>query len=117
MKTRYFFLLAAAVLLAGCAKEMQEQMLPEENAPAPFYFEVGLEPQTSTYMGDLDGSARKVYWSNGDKIQINEKESDALADLAANTQKAAFGFTTNGAPSTLRIIYSIRQAYMSMTRT
>ncbi|MBQ3711877.1 MAG: hypothetical protein II891_05730 [Bacteroidales bacterium] len=99
MKTRYFFLLAAAALLAGCAKEMQEQMLPEENAPE-FYLEVGLAPQTSTVMGSAKDAQdkHKVYWSNGDKIRVNGVESNALAGVAEETQKVTFGFADT--PST-----------------
>ena len=59
---------------------------------------VGIDnPDTKTYMGDLEGAKRKVYWSNGDKININGLESAALEGIAANSQTATFSFAT--APS------------------
>ena len=94
MKTRVFFVLAAAALLASCAKEMQEQMLPEENAPAKTVLSVGLVPQTLTYLGEGSGTpvTHHVYWSNGDKIAVNGIASDALDGIADGTSVASFSF-------------------------
>lgn len=94
MKTRVFFVLAAMALLAGCAKEMQEQMLPEENAPAKTVLSVGLVPQTLTYLGEGSGTpvTHHVYWSNGDKIAVNGIASDALDGIADGTSVASFSF-------------------------
>lgn len=98
MRTHYFLLLAAAALLAGCAKEMQEQMLPEENAPARFYLEVGTAPRTLTSMGANVAGSRKVYWADGDKIRVSDQVSEALSGIAAETQSTVFEF--QAAPST-----------------
>lgn len=121
MKTRVFFFLAAAVLLAGCAKEMQAPV--ELQNGEPFVLQVGInnpdpeletEPAqapTRTYLGDpeeiLGVNHYKVYWSNGDKIQVNDKTSDALTGIDANTAKTSFTFTTNGAPASTPSGYNI----------
>lgn len=108
MKTRVLFFLAAAVLLASCAKEIQAPV--ELQTGEPFVLQVGInnpEPEletepanapTRTYLGIKNGDEYPVYWSNGDKIQVNDKTSDALAGIADGTAKTSFTFTTNGAP-------------------
>ena len=101
MKTRVFFFLAAMGLLAGCAKELQAPV-ENGNLSEKFVLTVGISnpeaeaqpsaASTRTSLGALEGSSHKVYWSNGDKIAVNGVESDALADLAANTEMAGFSF-------------------------
>ena len=101
MKTRVFFFLAAMGLLAGCAKELQAPV-ENGNLSAKFVLTVGIanseaevQPaaaSTRTSLGALEGGSHKVYWSNGDKIAVNGAESDALADLAANTEMTGFTF-------------------------
>ena len=101
MKTRVFFFLAAMGLLAGCAKELQAPV-ENGNLSEKFVLTVGISnpeaevqpaaASTRTSLGALVGSSHKVYWSNGDKIRVNGVESDALADLAANTEMAGFSF-------------------------
>ncbi|MCR5560234.1 MAG: hypothetical protein K6F58_00210 [Bacteroidales bacterium] len=98
MKTRYYFLLLAAALLAGCAKEMKEEILPEEASQGKFFLEVGINPATSTLMETNVGSSHKVFWSDGDIIKVNDKVSDALSSVPANSQVASFSFAE--APST-----------------
>lgn len=112
MKTRVFFVLAAMALLAGCAKEIQAPV--EMQTGEPFVLQVGInnpeaelesEPAqapTRTYLGDAEEIAGinhyHVYWSNGDRINVNGNTSDALADIEASTAKTSFAFTENGAP-------------------
>lgn len=102
MKTRYFLLLAAMALLAGCAKEIQAPT--EKQTGESFVLQVGInnpEPEletepaqapTRTSLGASEAGTRKVYWSNGDKIAVNGTASNALADLAANTTSTSFTF-------------------------
>lgn len=93
MKTRYFiFALAAAVLAAGCAKEMNAPEIAPETSGVKTVLHVGLDA-TRTYLGASEAGARKVYWSNGDQIAVNGVTSDALAGLADNTASTEFTFT------------------------
>lgn len=89
MKTRAIFLLAAAVLLAGCAREM----ITPDGAPegVKTVLEVGL-PDTKTTLGDKNGSNRKIYWSDGDCIAVNGVASDALSGVPAQSTSALFTF-------------------------
>lgn len=104
MKTRYYFLLLAAALLAGCAKEMKEEILPEEASQGKFFLEVGINPATSTLMETNVGTSHKVFWSDGDIIKVNDKVSDALSSVPANSQVASFSFAE--APSTpYKVLY------------
>ena len=96
MKTRYYILLAAAAtLLAGCNKELQEISNPAEDiSPVKTVLTVGIAPEVKTHMDvvAMNGS-HKVYWSNGDKIAVNGKASAALSGLAdAYQQSASFSF-------------------------
>ena len=96
MKARYFFFLAATVLLASCSKEF---MAPEISvSKAKTVIEVGISPETKTYLGESVAGVRKVYWSDGDQIAVNGIASEALSGLAENTASAAFTF--NGVLST-----------------
>ena len=92
MKTRYYILpLAAAALLASCAKEVQEPS--NELSAVKTVLTVGINPDTKTYLGNDGSSTHKVYWSNGDQIAVNGTASDALAGLADNTQSTQFTFS------------------------
>jgi len=92
MKTRYFYLMAAVALMAGCAKEVQDETL--ELAPeVKTVLTVGLPDDSKTYMGDLVGTSRNVYWSNGDQIAVNGSASDELENLPDNTASAQFSFS------------------------
>jgi len=78
-------------LLASCAKEMEmESVIPATSQKT--VLQVGIDPATKTYMGALEDGKHKVYWSNGDQIQINDKTSEALAGLEGDNQRAAFTF-------------------------
>lgn len=91
MKTRYFFALAAVVLLAGCNKEFQSPEIVITDARTTL--EVGIAPAaTKTYMGDAAEGERKVYWSNGDQVAVNGIASDALAGVEEASASAQFTF-------------------------
>lgn len=90
MRTRYFFALAAVVLLASCNKELQTpEIVISKDVTV---LEVGMAPVSKTYMGEAAEGVRKVYWSNGDVIAVNGVASEALAELADNTASASFTF-------------------------
>lgn len=79
-------------LLASCAKEAQEMTTTT-------VIQVGLAPQTKTYMGDVDSQHhRKLYWSAGDRIAVNGSFSAELPSQASPSQSASFSF--NGSLST-----------------
>ena len=91
-KVHYILLLAGMGFLASCAKEV---LLESEGASGAkgekTTLSVGL-PATKTYMGELSGTTRKVYWSNGDQIAVNGASSAALSGLADKTSTTAFDF-------------------------
>ncbi|MBQ7268767.1 MAG: hypothetical protein IJS62_02810 [Bacteroidales bacterium] len=90
MKTRYFYFIAAAALLvAGCAKEIPQggDVISEGRT----VLEVGL-PGSKTHMGELSGTSRKIYWSNGDQLALNGTPSAALADIEENASSATFSW-------------------------
>jgi len=106
MKTRYYGILAAMALLAGCNKEMQEIDNPAgEETSAKTVLEVGIVSETKTHMDPTDDGGHKVYWSNGDAIRVNGEASDELADLAENTQSASFTFSTATLIPPFNILY------------
>jgi len=88
MKTRYFYFIAAAVLMAGCAKEVQDIDVINE---AKTVLTVGLS-DSRTHMGDREGNTRHIYWSNGDQIAVNGIASEALAELPEGTTSTTFTF-------------------------
>ena len=88
MKARYFYFIAAALLFAGCNKEMVDA---DQIGGGKTVLEVGL-PDSKTYMGDNEGGSRSVYWSNGDQIAVNGVASEELAELPAGTRSTTFTF-------------------------
>lgn len=91
MKTRFFLLLAAMGLLASCEKEIQD-VEETVNFSGKTVLSVGIDPGTKTHMGELEGSAHKVYWSNGDQIAVNGTASDELTGVEENTTNVSFTF-------------------------
>ena len=90
MKKLCFFALAAVVLLAGCNKEFQTPEIVVSKAVTTL--EVGIAPATRTQMADAVAGERKVYWSDGDKININGTASDALSSVPEETESTSFTF-------------------------
>ena len=79
----------AVVIFASCTNELMN----ENNAPIDSettVVGVGFV-ESKTYLGDLVDGARKVYWSEGDKIAINGNESTEIA-ISENKNFAEFTF-------------------------
>ena len=117
MKTRYCLIAMAAMgLLAGCSKEIQNS---ENTAPSgeKFRLTVGLDEQVKTYMGESDGTSRKIYWADGDAIDINGMASEALSGVEENTTSAVFSWDEAPAGDLFNVLYpaSIRKDDNSVT--
>ena len=67
---------AAALLLAGCAKEMPGG---DDSLPAKTVLNATLSPLTRT---EIDGV--KVTWSAGDAINVNGTVSNALSEAGGD---------------------------------
>ena len=107
MKTRFYIILAAAaVLLAGCAKEIAApEAAPEAVPQGKITIPIGINPVSKTHLGPLEGTSHKVYWSNGDKIAVNGVESEALAGLEGDVQSAEFTFPSSLGVAPYKAIY------------
>jgi len=91
MKTRFYFLMAAVALVAGCAKESLESQ--NELSGEKFYLTVGLPSNSKTHMGESTEGPRPVYWSNGDQIAVNGVASDELSGLDEGVTSTQFSFS------------------------
>ena len=80
MKKTLFVCLGAAVLLAGCAKELNA---PE--APSGKTVITVSTPDTRTSFGELDGTKRPLYWASGDKIAVNGRGAAAGGGVSSGT--------------------------------
>ncbi len=81
---------AAIMMVSGsCTKETVNEVNPEDTVKT--VVAAGL-PETKTYMGEASEGIRKVYWENGDAININGTASEALAGVAENTSNVEFTF-------------------------
>ena len=92
MKTRFITILAAAAMIASCAKEALNEA-PEVNSGEKFRLTIGLPQAGKIVMGESANNTRPLYWSNGDKINVNGIESDALENLEAQTTSTEFTFS------------------------
>lgn len=98
-KNYIMFLFAAMALLAGCAKE-------EVKAPVGDGHSLTISlSQTKTHMDGVAGTSHKIYWSNGDKINVNGNESDALSGLGETEGTATFHFATPLSETPYNIVY------------
>ncbi len=95
MKTRNYLSIiaigtAVMMMLCGCAKELRNDMdMVKEGRTV---VTAGL-PDTKTYIGELgEDKSRKVYWENGDAININGTASEALAEIEEGTLSTTFTF-------------------------
>ena len=91
MKTRLFAILPFVLLAFACSPV--EEMTDGPRAE----ISVSLTGFTKTTLGPSDGSSRKVFWSDGDRICINGTVSDALSGVPAESSSATFSFSS--APS------------------
>ena len=109
MKNTSFILkiTAAAAILATAFGCVREELDAPEASGKKFTLEVGLAPQVKTYLGEKEGTARKVYWSAKDQIAINGIASEPLADdLPAGTQSATFTVTfPEPQPTQFNVVY------------
>ena len=82
-------------LLASCAKEEKAPVSVDNGTP--FILEVGIPSAASkTSLGAKDANDQyPVYWSDGDKIQVNDKTSNALENVAASSTLASFTFAND----------------------
>ena len=99
--SRVLFLFAAMGLLAGCAKEIA-------NTTEISSLEVTIAQDLTavkTQMGPSDGSARKLYWSDGDDIRVNGIPSAPLEGVAEGTASASFTFNQPLASAPFNLLY------------
>ncbi len=94
MKHMYFILPAAVMLLAAAAVSCSLQ--EDEWSEAPVSVEktilrLSLAP-TRTSLGASEDGARKVYWSDGDRVVLNGTVSDALENIGEEATSAEFSF-------------------------
>lgn len=93
MKTRYFYILAAAALLAGCNKDLVEEQIEQTPEGVKTYLTVSVAPETKTVMGENQAGTHEVYWSPKDQIAVNGTPSNPLADdFAAGQKSTTFAF-------------------------
>ncbi len=81
-------LCATMFAFTGCVKEDTADVAP---AAGKTVIGAGIA-DTRTSLGENVGGTRKVYWSNGDKINVNGTASEALADVPAETSSVQFTF-------------------------
>ena len=88
MKKIFAVLGLAAVTMGSCTTDISEDVT---NARGTTELTAALEG-TRTHLGDKDGNTGlyKVYWSNGDCIAVNGRQSDALSNVEEGTASAAF---------------------------
>lgn len=92
MKYRFLMLLAVAGVLAACVKEETGTSASGEKGKVVAQFGVGLS-DVKTTLGPLEGTKRKIFWSEGDSISINGLVSNPLSAEAAGSVTAVFDFT------------------------
>lgn len=98
---RFVFLFAAMGLLSGCAKEI-------ENDTVVTSLQVSIAPDLTavkSHMGPSDGSARKLYWSDGDAIRVNGIQSAALSEVGENATSASFRFASPLSSAPFNLLY------------
>ncbi len=81
-------LCATMFAFTGCVKDDTADVAP---AAGKTVIGAGIA-DTRTSLGENVGGTRKVYWSNGDKINVNGTASEALADVPAETSSVQFTF-------------------------
>ncbi len=95
MKTRNFivFIAAGVAVMASfgsCTKEFDKVDVPENEIRT--VVTAGLDAATKTYMGAAEEGKRKVYWENGDAININGVASAPLSEVEEDAVSATFTF-------------------------
>ena len=88
---KYTALAALCVVMSaitGCVKNETTDTLPVEGKTV---IGAGIA-DTRTSLGENVDGVRKVYWSNGDKINVNGTTSEALAEVPAEAVSTQFTF-------------------------
>lgn len=89
MKRLFVFAgLATAFFVFSCTKEVQA---PDGGNPT-VRTTVNVSLSEKTVLGELEGTVRKVYWTNGDSICINGISSAPLEGLGEDATSANFEF-------------------------
>lgn len=103
MKTKFFFMLAAMGLLAGCSKDA-EPVAPESGKH--LIVTIGLPDGLKTHMASssVDGKW-KVYWSKGDKVRLNGFESAALGNQPVESTTADFDYGEASPTAPYKFLY------------
>ena len=101
MKKVLLFISALSLLsvLSGC---VNETLQPESSKELKVSVSLA-SVQTKTYLGEVDGNVRQVYWSKGDAVSMNGFESDVLTADQAGKATADFKFYNGSVP--YRVIY------------
>lgn len=81
-------LCATMFAFTGCVKDDTADVAP---AAGKTVIGAGIA-DTRTSLGENVDGVRKVYWSNGDRINVNGAASEALADVPAETSSVQFTF-------------------------
>lgn len=105
MKASYFYFLAAAVLLAGCNKEVAVEQIQPEGAKT--VLTVGIAPQTKTQMQSslVNGKEHEVFWSPGDQIRVNGVASEALESGFERAKTARFTIPSTNIVAPYNVVY------------
>ena len=100
MKKGLLFISALSLLtMFGC---MNETLQPESSKELKVSVSLA-SVQTRTYLGEIDGNVRQVYWSEGDAVSMNGFASDVLTADQAGKATADFKFYNGAVP--YRVIY------------
>ena len=100
MKKELLFISAFLLLvLSGC---VNETLQPESSKELKVSVSLA-SVQTKTYLGEVDGNVRQVYWSEGDAVSMNGFASDVLTADQAGKATADFKFYNGSVP--YRVIY------------
>ena len=100
---------SVAILFAGCQTDNTSDNMDDSVVVADGKTIVSIEmPQTRTYLGEKQGNIYPVYWSEGDKIAINDVLSSNITINDENPASAKFTFD-----GVLNYPYYITHNYMS----
>lgn len=100
MKKELLFISAFLLsVLSGCVNETLQPGSSKELKVSVSLASV----QTKTYLGEVDGNVRQVYWSEGDAVSMNGFASDVLTADQAGKATADFKFYNGSVP--YRVIY------------
>lgn len=114
MKKVFYFLASAALLFASCAKEMQEETVPEQGNDSKneqieeqvqTVLTISSPEGTKTTLGELSAGERQIYWANGDKVCVNGVPSDAITGIVANTVTSTDFSFASGLDAPYKTVY------------